>query len=330
MAIEVVNNNVWIAAGKYIRIYDTEGSYLLGFDTGIYDVMAIEVVPEPTTITCSQAAWNTPDYGDGVVTVSYVATGNDVRAFAFDVNAVDSVSGSRKFATDIAVITSITRLDPDYFIHPGSTRLKDPGATIQKPGQINAAPSYPGTLPGLGTDVVTTEQASLYVGAPNSPGGAGAGSSGDLFKFVVDANCTIEIRENAIRGGVVMEDLDEDPALTGAGGVLCSCEVNRICWGDIAGDFGSPGANDKVNLGDLFMVVNEMNAQYPSGDDAIIYQLLEPPPVYSAMDVAADNFGLVLGQNGKINIGDLFVIVNAMNAAYPTGDPTFMYNIGCQ
>ncbi|MHC4639079.1 MAG: hypothetical protein ACYTBV_16500, partial [Planctomycetota bacterium] len=150
------------------------------------------------------------------------------------------------------------------------------------------------------------------------------------FSIVVDANATIEVRENAIRGGVVMEDPDENPALTGAGGVLCSCEVNRICWGDIADGIGNPGANDKVNLGDLFMVVNEMNARYPTGDPAWIF-LVEPlPERFKAMDVAADYIGYTPGQDDKITLGDLFRIVNAMNAAYPTGDPTFVYEIGCQ
>ncbi|MHC4638174.1 MAG: hypothetical protein ACYTBV_11850, partial [Planctomycetota bacterium] len=224
----------------------------------------------------------------------------------------------RMFGTDVAVISAATRLDPDYFIHPGSTRLKDPGATIRTAGTVNAAGSFPGTLPGLGTDGVTTEQASLYEGgAANSPGGAGVGSSGDLFSIVVDANATIEVRENAIRGGgAVMEDPDENPALTNAGGVLCSCPVVRICWGDIGDDIGNKGANDKVNLGDMFTVVNEMNAQYPTGDPAFTYDI-GMPAGFEGIDVAADNSGLVPGQNGKITLGDLFVIVNAMNAAYP-------------
>ena len=295
-------------------------------------IMALLLIASPAmaavTVTCSEAAYNTPDYGDGVVTVNYAATGNDVRAFAFDVNAVDSVVGSRLFGTDVAVISAATRLDPDYFIHPGSTRLKDPGATIRNAGTVNAASSYPGTLGGLGTDGITTEQASLYEGA-NSPGGAGAGSSGDLFSFVVDANATVQVRENTIRTGVVMEDPDEDPALTNAGGVLCSCTVSRICWGDIGDGFGIKGPDDSVNLGDLFTVVNEMNAQYPTGDPTFIYDI-GMPPGFQAMDVAADTFGGTLGQDGRITLGDLFVIVNAQNAAYPAGDPTFQYEIGCQ
>ena len=308
-------------------------------------IMALLLIAAPAmatvTITCAPAAWNTPDYGRGVVTVSYVATANDVRGFAFDVNAFDSAVGSRKFATDVAVIPSVTRLDPNYFIHPRTTRLKDPGATIRTAGVIACTkPTYnesgvlkfPDTLWGINTDGVTTEQASLYEGGNGtalSPGGAGAGSSGDLFKLTVDANCTIEIRENSIRGGVVMEDPDESPALVNAGGILTTTPVALICWGDIGGDFGIKGANDKVNLGDLFTVVNAMNAAYPTGDPGFIYPI-GMPSGFEGMDVAADNFGGVPGQNGVINIGDLFMIVNAMNAAYPTGDNTFAYNIGCQ
>ena len=50
MAIETVNDNVWVANGEYVRIYDTEGNNLLSFRAGSYDVRAIEVIPEPATL----------------------------------------------------------------------------------------------------------------------------------------------------------------------------------------------------------------------------------------------------------------------------------------
>jgi len=284
-------------------------------------IMALLLIAAPAmatvTITCS---------GDdeGVVTVSYTATGNDVRAFALDVNAVD------------ANITSITRLDPNYFVHPGSTRLKDPNATIQNAGQINCASSFAGTLPGLGTSGVTTEQASLYIGAADSPGGAGTGSSGDLFSFVVDANCTVQIRENAIRGGVVMENPDEDPALVNAGGVLTSCAVVLAvpCLMDVTGDldgveldtnwlpiytgnFDAP--NGVINLTDFGAMANLLVNEGGTAYSVPVY------PAIAAFDVTGDLDGVELdtnwlpvytgnfdAPNGAVNLTDFGAMANRL------------------
>jgi hypothetical protein len=256
-------------------------------------IMAILLIASPAMATVNISCVAAGD-GSGTVTVSYVATANDVRAFAFDVNALT------------ANITAATRLDPNYFIHPGSTRLKDPGATIRTAGTVNCSGSFAGTLPGLGTNGVTTEQASLYEGgAANSPGGSGVGSSGDLFSIVVDANTTIEVRENTIRGGVVMEDPDEDPALTNAGGVLCSCSAIYRCWGDVGNTDGTYGHDGKVDTGDLIALLSELIVNGAGAS----YQLPAPGQFWLG-DVG--NTDGTYGQDNKVDTGDLIALLSEL------------------
>ena len=138
-------------------------------------------------ITCS-------DDGSGVVTVSWDAIGepNLVRAFALDIT-VDSG----------AVITAVNDVNVDYGIYPGSIVIVDGNvADYGLPvADVNDGPAG-ATLPGLDSNGVTVEMGSLYVGAVNAPD-----ASGDLFTFTVDGDCNVTIVENAVRGGVVLEDV---------------------------------------------------------------------------------------------------------------------------
>jgi hypothetical protein len=73
-----------------------------------------------------------------------------------------------------------------------------------------------GTLPGLDSNGVTIEMGSLYYptgdNSPNAPD-----LSGTLLKFTVCHvfnGCTVEIRENTARGGVVLTNPTIDPTVT--------------------------------------------------------------------------------------------------------------------
>jgi len=143
------------------------------------------------------------------VTVSYAVTGpNNVRAFALDIT-VDSG----------AKITSMDNFNTDYNIYPGSIVIVG-GVVTDDGNAIGDSGLYAGTLGDLGTGGVTIEMASLYVGPANEPA-----TSGVLCKFVVDKNCTISIAENTIRGGVVMENPDEDPGL-----IIITTSVPPPCY----------------------------------------------------------------------------------------------------
>jgi len=174
------------------------------------------------------------NYGDvNECAIRYVATGNDVRAFALDI----TVSAGN--------IISVDDEDPNYYVNPGSVVID--GDTISG-SLVCDAGKYDGTKAGLNTDAITTEQGSLYVGDANSPGGAGTGSSGILFSFKVDTSCTVDVNVNPIRGGVVMEDPDEDPGLVIVDG--CALVLGPACWacpfwalGDLDGDGYVTGAD---------------------------------------------------------------------------------------
>jgi len=180
------------------------------------------------------------NYGDAdECAIRYLATGNDVRAFALDI----TVSAGK--------IISVDDEDPNYYVNPGSVVIVGGNITGSL---VCDAVEYAGTKAGLNTDAITTEQGSLYVGDANSPGGAGTGSSGILFSFKVDTSCTVDVNVNPIRGGVVMEDPDEDPGLVIVDG--CALVVPPACWacpwwpkGDLDGD-------GYVTGGDVIPILN--------------------------------------------------------------------------
>jgi hypothetical protein len=160
--------------------------------------------------------------GDNVVTVSYDASGepNLVRAFALDI----VVSG--------ADITDVNDEVSDYYyIYPGSIEID--GNEVTSWGTIVADSNYPGTLSG--PNAMTIEAGALYTptddSSPNAPP-----SSGDLFKFTMDAAGTVTITENEARNGVVLTDPDLDPDVNapGCGKDECfsSSDPNYQAWLD--------------------------------------------------------------------------------------------------
>jgi len=166
-------------------------------------VVAVLVFAAPALaavdITCTAV-------GDEII-VEYNASGepNLVRAFALDI----TVDGD-------AVIESMSDFNADYYIYPGSIvildgEVNDYGSPICDPVQ------YAGTLPGLDSNGVSIEMGSLYVGEANDPD-----ASGVLFKFKVDRGCTVTIDENAIRGGVVLED-GSTPGINSPGCTALDC-----------------------------------------------------------------------------------------------------------
>jgi len=179
---------------------------------------------------------------NGIVTVSYDTTGGDpglVRAFGLDV----TVSAGK--------ISGMWNFNPKYNIYPGSIDINDATGLVDDSGSPIGDPcQYPGvTQGGIGTQGVTVEMASLYVGGPNAPAAQGV-----LFKFAVCWSCNVTISQNAARGGVVMED---NAAVTviapGNGAAVYAVTVGPTCTdypfftsGDLAGNPLPPflGGND--------------------------------------------------------------------------------------
>jgi hypothetical protein len=132
-------------------------------------------------ITCEKAAPNQ-------AIISYSTDEGNVRAFALELSV------------DLGVITAVECRSCDYYIFPGTIEIE--GGEVSDWGTCAAT--------GLDTNTVIVEMASLYAGAdPDHQ--LPPTSSGELLKVTVTEACTLCIAENAIRGGVVMEDPNELP-----------------------------------------------------------------------------------------------------------------------
>ncbi len=126
---------------------------------------------------------------------------NLVRAFSLDIKADNDAN-----------IVSVELLSTDYIIHPGTIVIDTAGTVTDYGSPVAPQSDLPSdTLPGIDSNGVTIEMASLYYpvgpGSPNAPD-----PSGDLVAVTVDKDCTLTITANISRAGstgVVMESPDE-------------------------------------------------------------------------------------------------------------------------
>jgi len=242
-------------------------------------------------LTVTSSAWASVDISCDVfagarkVTVYYDSSElNNVRAYAFDITLTPA---------DVNIV-DVTYVDPNYYIHPGSFELDEFGNVM---GSVVCDPMYPDTLPGLGSNAMTIEMASLYVGEANAPG-----KSGVLIEFTVDGDCAIEIAPNLTRtganaNGVVMENPDEQPVVN-----ISSC---RLCKGDINGDHWIKATTD---MSALVIKLNAIGAPY---------RCQEGQPCYDRnFDVNADGW-----IKATTDMSALVQILNAIGAPYRQACP---------
>jgi hypothetical protein len=189
--------------------------------------------------------------GPNDITISFDASGeaNRVRAFALDVVINDPCME----------VIEVNCVNADYYVYPGSISI-DGSGTVTDWGTCQCSGSYPGTL--AEPNAITIEMGSLYVGEANAPA-----ASGDLV-IITLAGCddggdgaNVDITENAIRGGVVMEDPDEVVTVNSPGGTVSpALEDCRIpnCWdatfecgGQPLGDSDCDGSVNFIDLGRL-------------------------------------------------------------------------------
>jgi hypothetical protein len=160
--------------------------------------------------------------------------------------------------------------DANYRIYPGQIVIVD-GNVIDY-----NTPYAPGDL---GDANVTVEMGSLYTmdanyaGDPNAGYNKRPGLSGTLLKFYTSGNCTYAVTENAIRGGIVMEDPNEDPNVTlCSGSVVVGCTVPSVV--------GKLRAVADVNITNAGLVpngtgvlscvtLNQVLAQSPAGSTVV-------------------------------------------------------------
>ncbi len=141
-------------------------------------------------------------YNNDVI-ISYDASSepNLVRAFALDIQIGNDSN-----------IVEVTALNSDYYIHPGTIQIDAQGKVTDYGSPVAPQSDLPsGTLPGLDSNGITIEMASLY--SPVGPGSPNAPTqTGDLVSIIVDNDTCLTISANVARAGptgVVMEDPDE-------------------------------------------------------------------------------------------------------------------------
>jgi hypothetical protein len=191
--ISTINSYV---SSSWITAYNGTGTVNIDYgvtNPGQTTVTGITAGVTGVLILCSAS--------DKQVTVTYdVNSSLEVRAFALDIT-VDSG----------AVITDVNNFNSDYWVYPGSIDVNQTTEQIDDYGSAICDGNLVGTLPGLDSNGVTIEMASLYVGEANAPA-----NSGTLFQFTVDKACTVTIAENRVRDGVVLKGgAETDPNITG-------------------------------------------------------------------------------------------------------------------
>jgi hypothetical protein len=225
-----------------------------------------------------------------VITVKYnvVSEPNKVSGFGLDITAD---SGAK--------IKSISSLSADYWVYPGSIvilngEVNDVGTPIGDPVR------FPGTLGGLDTNGITIEMGALH----DPPGDSYLPSSGTLLKFEVDKDCCVTIKENAIRGGVVLTNpaLNPDVNSPGVGSTPKFCTEVPTCKGEVNGD-------NKVNASDVLVIAGWIGS-YGTGKPKSILSTDTLHYVLSA-DANVD---------GKINASDILKIAGWIGS-YGIGKP---------
>lgn len=285
-------------------------------------IVALLVLPAYADVNVTASAIDTD------VTVqfnnTYTGDGNNVRAFALEISLNNG-----------AVITDVNAPDSGYWVYPGSIVI-DANGDITDEGSAVCDGSYPGTP--AAADVITVEMGSLYEkGVESAPD-----QSGTILTFTVDCNgaadCNVTISENAIRGGVVMEDPEmvpvvnltgcpvvcaEPPCYTGADfaewqavGEPNSWCNNRQCRGDAdANDepYGPPhlGLRTWVGNNDIAVLIAGYKVTY-NGDP-------ETQPWISAdFDHADEPYGPPhLGLRARVGNNDIAVLVNNYKTNVP-------------
>lgn len=183
-------------------------------------VVLMLAAPALARVDVTLTQMDDPDADTIIVSFDATSEPNRVRAFSLDLRTnsafkILSVVPGSYFIGESA--------DPNgYGIFPGSIDINDTTGEVDSNGTPDCnGNDYDGTLPGLDSNGCTFEMGSLYVGAVNAPG-----KSGVLFKFLVDFNeFTIDVNENTIRGGIVMEDPNEQVDVN-----LVGVTINTECF----------------------------------------------------------------------------------------------------
>jgi len=154
----------------------------------ILQIAAVILMTSPATAV---VYLNCADLGNGVIELSYDASEEEVpvRYFSLDITVSSGI------------IAAVGNLSLDYWIYPDSIFIDEWGEAVDL-GTPVCAPEHHGTLGGLGTSGMTIAMGSLYPPEGNAPPPTGV-----LLTFIISAECDVAVSGNALRGGVVLEDM---------------------------------------------------------------------------------------------------------------------------
>ena len=186
--------------------------------------------------------------GTNELTISYDATGeaNNVRAYALEIIIDDPC---------ISIDTVDCTGNTDYDIYPGSIVIV--GDSVTADGQCLCDGGFPGTPDD--PNHKTIEAGSLYAdGAPAKTGDLAVVTLAGCDSVGAATTCNVQVVENVIRGGVVMENPDEDVTVNlpdgEVGHDLGTCAI-PTCWDatECAGQsLGDATCDGTINAVDLF------------------------------------------------------------------------------
>ncbi|MHC4395336.1 MAG: hypothetical protein ACYS1A_06735 [Planctomycetota bacterium] len=229
-----------------------------------------------------------PSYECNEITITYDVDDSDAnlpRAFALEVSLTQE---------NDANIIEVTYVHPEFHVYPGSIVIT--GGVVTDQG-----------TPVAWSDVnnMIVEMGSLW--APEDPCHTTAPDpEGILLKFTVTADCHVDLEQNAIRGGVVIEDTTIAPGPSYV--TLIECDMSNVtlcCKGDVTGDTA-------VSIADLSAIVAALSPAYAGTTPP--YTACPPPAGVEAGDVTGDSC---------LSIADLSAVVAYLSPAYASTTPPF-------
>ncbi|MHC4395599.1 MAG: hypothetical protein ACYS1A_08075 [Planctomycetota bacterium] len=248
-------------------------------------VLAIALIATPAwagvTITAAKSDCNE-------VSLTYDMGGdpNLPRAFALEISLTQE---------NDANIIEVTYVHPEYHVYPGSIVITG------------------GVVTDQGTPVAVSDANSMIIeaGSLYAPGDPVHTTAPDpcavLLKFTVTADCHVDLEQNAIRGGVVIEDTTIEPGPSYV--TLVECDMDEtcvsVCKGDVTGD-------NAVSIADLSAIVAALSPAYAGTTPP--YTACPPPASVAAGDVTGDNC---------LSIADLSAVVAYLSPAYAGTTPPY-------
>jgi hypothetical protein len=241
-----------------------------------------------------------PTWAGLTIEAAQVGDSNTVR-ITYDMDDTDP-NLPRAFALEISLsqendanIGAVTYVHPEFHVYPGSIVIT--GGVVTDQGTPVAESD---------ANSIIVEMGSLYA-ADDPCHTSPPAENGTLLDFMVqnNQNCHVNLAQNAIRGGVVMEDTSKE---FGPGYVtLIECDVvfDEACKGDVTGD-------DQVSIGDLSAIVALLSPAYAGTTPP--YTACPVPTGYENGDVTGDDC---------ISIGDLSAIVAYLSPAYAGSTPPY-------